>query len=595
MKEKNLYKIAFMGDKDHGCDIISTLESWGGSNYYTRTGSDPEYVYFINNLGSIDFIHNSEMLSKEMKYFYFMFWHDYNIECQLKVGESINYGGQDYNVDSILFDANNRRIVYRLKSFGIGVEYITNNELIPTEEYQSEEENNEYLFKNNRKTKLAIRGHATRGKEVIELLEMLGAKNNCASTGYNLGLCYLIDDEFDICAHYFGYDDYEDGGLNIFTLEEFLERYPFKVGDKVFDTADGDPGTIAAMKWDEDVSDMKYHVAFDNGDMGWYTNDTIKFLKKDENLEKGKAMNKKLAIKGHSTRGKEVIELLEMIGGINDERHIGTNTWKDEYYFLDNGYIRAYDWCDGIKFTLEEFLDKYPFKVGDKVFLYDNITEGCVTGMEWDEIKGTVKYCVYTSSECWCDVKELLKWNNVDLVERHYMDNMEEKDKAKAPDIKGEDYSGRRFGYKIPDGYEFDVVVDGKIILKPIKSKYPETYVECCEVIANSKPYAMNEHYADVNKLLQTFQTLFICRNAYWKIAGEQMGLGKPWEPDWKNSEEKRYCIVNIEGDISLPEKTLTKWILKVTNKILVFPTEEMRDAFYENFKELIEQCKELL
>jgi len=39
----------------------------------------------------------------------------------------------------------------------------------------------------------------------------------------------------------------------------------------------------------------------------------------------------------------------------------------------------------------------------------------------------------------------------------------------------------------------------------------------------------------------------------------------------------------------------LTKWILKVTNKILVFPTVEMRDAFYENFNELIEKCKKLL
>ena len=28
---------------------------------------------------------------------------------------------------------------------------------------------------------------------------------------------------------------------------------------------------------------------------------------------------------------------------------------------------------------------------------------------------------------------------------------------------------------------------------------------------------------------------------------------------------------------------------------ILEFPTEEMRDAFYENFKELINECKELL
>ena len=30
-------------------------------------------------------------------------------------------------------------------------------------------------------------------------------------------------------------------------------------------------------------------------------------------------------------------------------------------------------------------------------------------------------------------------------------------------------------------------------------------------------------------------------------------------------------------------------------NTVLAFPTKEMRDAFYENFKDLIEQCKELL
>ena len=46
-------------------------------------------------------------------------------------------------------------------------------------------------------------------------------------------------------------------------------------------------------------------------------------------------MGKKLAIKGHATRGKEVIELLEMLGGVNDREYIGTNTWKDEYYTLD--------------------------------------------------------------------------------------------------------------------------------------------------------------------------------------------------------------------------------------------------------------------
>lgn len=309
-----------------------------------------------------------------------------------------------------------------------------------------------------------------------------------------------------------------------------------------------------------------------------------------------KNMKKKLAIKGHQTRGYEVIKLLEMLGGINDREYIGTNTWKDEYYFLDNGYIRAYDWCDGIKFTLEEFLTKYPFKVGDKVFLYDNITEGCVTGMEWDEDKGTVKYCVYTSSECWCDVKDLLKWNNVDLVERHYMNNMEEKDKAKAPDIKGEDYSGKRFGYKIPDGYEFDVVVDGKIFLKPIKPKYPTTYEDCCKVLGISYRAQLSYTYPDVERgniyltkekhLLDAFMKLRICRNAYWKIAGEEMGLDKPWEPDYRYRNE--YYSIYYNGFSIIQSNSFEA-------HTFIFPTEEMRDAFYENFKDLIEQCKELL
>ena len=34
---------------------------------------------------------------------------------------------------------------------------------------------------------------------------------------------------------------------------------------------------------------------------------------------------------------------------------------------------------------------------------------------------------------------------------------------------------------------------------------------------------------------------------------------------------------------------------IRYRNAILTFPTEEMRNAFYENFKELIEICKELL
>lgn len=66
------------------------------------------------------------------------------------------------------------------------------------------------------------------------------------------------------------------------------------------------------------------------------------------------------------------------------------------------------------------------------------------------------------------------------------------------------------------------------------------------------------------------------------------MGLDGHWEPDWNHINRKYYCIYNSKNNI-------VKNVIYSENKILAFPTAEMRDAFYENFKDLIEQCKELL
>ena len=326
-------------------------------------------------------------------------------------------------------------------------------------------------------------------------------------------------------------------------------------------------------------------------------------------------MGHKLAIKGHPTRGNEVIKLLEILGGTINKKILSTAIIGDVlnphvYFFDPDSSDNRIVWYyllglehDGrasemMIFTLEEFLEKYPFKVGDKVFLYDNITEGYVTGMKWDEDEKTVKYCVYTSSECWCDVKELLKWNNVDLVERHYeeqceemvKDNFEIKMQTKRDIDKTMFMLGHtlvpnkvndKLEYEINDGYEFDRVEKGKIILKPIKPKYPTTYEECCKIlnIRWEKNYAQGYKCNLINK----FQELFIARNTYYKIAGEEIGLDKPWEPDWENLSTNHHFI------------KISKGCFTYSSRLLVFPTEEMRDAFYENFKDLIEQCKELL
>lgn len=45
----------------------------------------------------------------------------------------------------------------------------------------------------------------------------------------------------------------------------------------------------------------------------------------------------KLAIKGHPTRGKEIIEILEMLGGINKYNLQGN---EDEWFILNGNLIQ---------------------------------------------------------------------------------------------------------------------------------------------------------------------------------------------------------------------------------------------------------------
>ena len=438
---------------------------------------------------------------------------------------------------------------------------------------------------------LAIKGHPTRGKEVIELLEMMGGNNRYKADGTNKNCTYIIR-QFDnsiIGAYPFNEEI-------IFTLEEFLEKYPYKVGDKVVYEDDNDIVVISEIKWDNTVGDIFYNVKrIDEEDCFLCPPELLKPYKETN-------MNKKLAIEGHPTRGKEVIELLEMMGGKNIHKY---DVIRDDYVYTlsEDGCILAIPHCnihlyDRVIFTLEEFLEKYPFKVGDKVFLYDNITVGCVTGMKWDE--ETVKYCVYTSAECWCDVKELLKWNAIDLCEK--MNETQTKrdiDKAEFM-IKHMILPNKmddKLEYEIINGYEFDRVENNKIILKPIKTEYPKTYKECCDVLLIAPYYNLRYHtyehcyneYATSNTLLSlenklnTLGKLIICRDAYWKIAGKQKGVGKPWEPDWDNLSTNHEFI------------KINKGCFTYSSRLLVFPTEEMRDAFYENFKHLIEQCEKLL
>lgn len=291
-------------------------------------------------------------------------------------------------------------------------------------------------------------------------------------------------------------------------------------------------------------------------------------------------MGKKLAIKEHSTRGKEVIELLEMLGGKNCYNFSGFDGYA--YYVIEGcqNKIRAGEYIFGDEdkylFTLEEFLEKYPFKVGDKV-VYTKFGDNCddypviIESMKWT---GTT--IEYTFNNCvTCLAKDLKMWNGEpdEVISGIYLNSYDYADEVEL---------------NLGD-YEI-VVRDGKTYAVKKKPKYPKltNLSECKEILGEKDMYQGVSGYK--GELLTNFQCLLIFRNAYWKIAGEELELGKPWEHNYlKDANTIRYAIYNTGDEIVKLDGKLYR------NYILCFPTEEMRNTFYENFKDLIEKCKELL
>lgn len=303
-------------------------------------------------------------------------------------------------------------------------------------------------------------------------------------------------------------------------------------------------------------------------------------------------MSKNLAIKGHPTRGKEVIELLEMMAGHCPAEMYGSCENRC-YLVKDNSWV-GWDYIGPEEidkyniFTLEEFLEKYPFKVGDRVLIPEYESEVRICKMSWDGFE--IQYKVYRNEDPeWYTAKELLNYNDDFLEDKHRNKNqvngmknvlaelLDHIKNTSKEELEKEFNELEEWSHVGPTVEEFMDFCD-KVNKKP---KYPTTYEECFNVYTTHSTACLLANKTDV------LYNLLICRDAYWKIAGEQMGLGKPWEPDW-NEETNKFTISNKCNKIYLNN---TAWYAEV----LSFPTTEMRDAFYENFKDLIEQCKELL
>lgn len=148
----------------------------------------------------------------------------------------------------------------------------------------------------------------------------------------------------------------------------------------------------------------------------------------------------------------------------------------------------------------------------------------------------------------------------------------------------------------IPQGWEIDKVEDNKIILKESKKELPKRWEECIAKIKDLEyidtngdieevDFNVNLVYDHVNdipkglgKPMLAFCQLLVCREVY----------RQGWKPNWSDSNEIKYCIEWVRDCITKDTYTLIATVLS-------FQSEEIRDQFLENFKDLIEEAKELI
>ena len=277
-----------------------------------------------------------------------------------------------------------------------------------------------------------------------------------------------------------------------------------------------------------------------------------------------------------------------------------------KYKVGDKVRIKSLDWYNENKNKFGNVWGHYPFDKDMSKYCGKVMTISHIRGDHYTMVENLVNY--WTDNMIECKVEEETKPHNnmcKQLIDE-MNPNVEVNVKVKTEPETTCEGKKRCVVYfwdnDFADKVELDlsnrelIQEDGKWFVVKKKKEYPKTYEECCEIVKVEKKHTLEGEIIRKNNykinLLESFQKLLICRDAYWKLYGEEMGLNRPWEPDYDSGVNK-YGIICLNGVVQESNPT-TNWERHL-NKVLDFPTAEMRDAFKENFDPDIEICKELL
>lgn len=264
---------------------------------------------------------------------------------------------------------------------------------------------------------LAIKGHATRGEEAIEILEMLGGKNVYQYEGYNVVSCLFIDEVTNAIHSELLATIYCKRNVkhHILTLEEFLEKFPYKVGDRVRIPEYDSKVCICKMRWNSLYNYMEYLVNRDDTPE-WYTTKVLLDYNDDFLIDKE-----------HNNMGKiNIAEILKdcpsgmeldstMYDGVVTFEKIDENSkYPIVIRVLHNGNINIYKLIETGqpcmasdtkcvifpkgKTTWEGFVPPCKFNDGDVIFTHTNALK-CNLDNNWVSI-----FKEYRNNRCACYV-----------------------------------------------------------------------------------------------------------------------------------------------------------------------------------------------
>ena len=280
-----------------------------------------------------------------------------------------------------------------------------------------------------------------------------------------------------------------------------------------------------------------------------------------------------IAIQGHPTRGKEVIQILKNLGGINRMNHSGRYTKYFYYISSDDNTIawtctRPNHWE---VFTLEEFEKEFPLNIGETVITTLNHV-GTIIGIVNNKYK-----VLFKEDSALIAPRRLKSYKEMERNVTLTIDKAKEwyKKGGELREVALQAFTEKELN-PLPKSWE-DFCRNYPLKTSEAVIGTESTIITCdCSEIRDSdcdREICPSKKSAEAHLALIQLEQLRNC----WR---------QGWEPIWDISH--KWCIHLWGNELNIG-------ITTNISKFLTFPTREMAEEFLKCFRDLIEKARDLI